>query len=77
MTVRELIERLQSFPPDMIVLANLSKNELANGREVRTVELSPVYSMKGLDNWHENFYPDLKIDDSDDYEYRAVVNVSA
>jgi len=38
MTVRELMDRLATMPPDAVVVVNMWRNEMANGGECVTVE---------------------------------------
>lgn len=78
MTVRELIENLSTFPPDLPVTVNGGLNERANGTEAANVHL-----------WHQVTEPDAPrwcygwLDRAEDYadtslgvyQTRDVVNI--
>ncbi len=48
MTVGELITKLQQFDPNAPVTVNLGRNELANGREARTVAVVRAYRVDDM-----------------------------
>ncbi len=56
MTVQELILRLNAMPKFAHVVLNMTKNERANGREVKTVELVEAAYWK-IDYDHPGWRP--------------------
>jgi hypothetical protein len=46
MTVRELLDLLQSLPPELPVILNIDRNENANSRPVQSVEVVKAQEMR-------------------------------
>lgn len=74
MTVEELIQALQAFPPKSRCVVNMSKNELANGCEIKTVAQRAAVKRSWSDNWNEQFFPGFVDEDETQEE---VIDVSA
>ena len=74
MLASELSKLLAEYP-DSRVLLNVGKNGLANGRNVRKVELMRVYRYVGMDTYHELYDEDTYTGD-DDQEVLTVLNIT-
>lgn len=75
MTVAELIARLSEFPPDLPVIVNGTRNELANGQDAGVVEILDQSRRHG-GTWDVEYYPDQP-PFWDDEERRKAVNIRA
>lgn len=74
MTVKQLIDLLKNHDPDLTVVVNLGKNELANGCPASAIELLNAYRYNNSDQWHESWF-DHEGDD-DDISYQNVLNIT-
>lgn len=75
MTVQELINQLQLLPPDSVVVVNMGRNEMANGREVGKIDIEEGYKWPGESMWYVNYYPE--VNNWDDAEIKTkVVNLT-
>ena len=72
MTVKQLQEQLALLPPDLMVVVNLGRNELANGKEVTKVEVVKVSRWLGREAWDE----DNEYDTDPDTEHSVAVNIT-
>lgn len=75
MTVAELIARLSEFPPDLPVIVNGTRNELANGQDAETVEILDQSRRHG-DTWDVEYYPDQPPFWDDDERHTGYVAVA-
>lgn len=71
MTVKQLQEQLALLPPNLMVVVNLGRNELANGKEVTKVEVVKVSRWLGREAWDE----DNGYDDDYNTEHSEAVNI--
>jgi hypothetical protein len=62
MLVKELIELLRQQPPKAVVVVNIDKSELGNGRAVKVVGLVDALRY-GDDLWVEDYYPEFAADE--------------
>ncbi len=76
MLVEDLIAQLLLMPPKAKAVVNLTKNELANGCEVRTVLLKTAQRNNSDIMWHENYFPELLNPDIDLVQ-EQIVDISA
>jgi hypothetical protein len=69
-----MIRRLAEYPPDAVVVVNMGKNELANGKEARSVELVRAYRRPDQNYWSEDHFPDSPPDPDEVRE--TVLNIT-
>lgn len=79
MTVHQLICRLMQFPPNTLVVVNMGCSELANGKEVSSVELEDAHKWDSRDlAWVPDYSPWYNDSDEDHEEIKCkLVNISS
>lgn len=60
--------------PGLPVVVNMTKNELGNGKVVKTVEKVAAVMSKWSGAWSPDYFPDLPVDE--DEERGVVVNIT-